>query len=230
MRAATSAAGLLALRPGAGPPRINGFAFEKKTMLKSVSLKLAHLLSLYGGWGLFGMSFLDSSFIPLPVANDLALIAMSSNRPTLWPVFALASAIGSVAGAFLLYGIARGGGQFLFRKTTPQAVASAHRWLERNEFVSILVASLLPPPAPLKIFVLSAGVLRVNALNFVLAMLIGRGLRFGAEAWLGARYGVRAQDYIRHNLPWVSLVIVAVIVGLAMLQRRSGKRDSSSPA
>ena len=174
------------------------------------------------------MSFLDSSLIPFPVVNDLALIMMASNHAALWPIYALASTLGSVCGAYVLYGVARGGGKFFFRKTTPQSVTNAHRWLEKNEFVSILVASILPPPAPLKVFILTAGVLRVDALYFGLAMLVGRGLRFGAEAWLGAKYGVQAQDLVRHNLGWASLIAVVVIVGLALLQRRmkSGTGDT----
>ena len=195
-------------------------------MLKSLSAKVGHVLVLYGGLGLFAMSFLDSSLIPFPVVNDLALIVMASKRPAWWPFYALASTLGSVCGAYLLYGIARGGGKFFFRKTTPHAIAHARRWLERNDFVAVLVASILPPPAPYKVFVLTAGLLRVNALNFGLALLVGRGLRFGAEAWLGARYGVQAQDYLRHNLGWTSLAIVIVIVGLALLQRWLGTRVS----
>ena len=194
-------------------------------MLKSLSAKVGHVLVLYGGWGLFAMSFLDSSLIPFPVVNDLALIVMASKRPAWWHFYALESTLGSVCGAYFLYGIARGGGKFFFRKTTPQAVTHARRWLERNDFVAVLVASMLPPPAPYKVFVLTAGLLRVNALNFGLALLVGRGLRFGAEAWLGARYGVQAQDYLRHNLGWASLAIVIVIVGLALLQRWLGSRD-----
>jgi membrane protein YqaA with SNARE-associated domain len=200
-------------------------------MLKSLSAKVGHVLVLYGGWGLFAMSFLDSSLIPFPVVNDLALIVMASKRPAWWPFYALASTLGSVCGAYLLYGIARGGGKFIFRKTTPQAVTHARRWLERNDFVAVLVASILPPPAPYKVFVLTAGLLRVHALNFGLALLVGRGLRFGAEAWLGARYGVQAEDYLRHNLGWASLAIVIVIVGLALLQRwwtKSETRDTGN--
>ena len=189
-------------------------------MLKSLSAKLGHVLVLYGGWGLFAMSFLDSSLIPFPVVNDLALIVMASKRPALWPLYALASTLGSVCGAYLLYGIARGGGKFFFRKTTPDAIAHAQRWLERNDLVAVLVASILPPPAPLKVFILTAGMLRVNAANFGLALLLGRGLRFAADAWLGARYGIQAENYLRHNLGWASLVIVIMIIGLALLQRR----------
>ncbi|MGO8792711.1 MAG: YqaA family protein [Terriglobia bacterium] len=196
-------------------------------MLKSLGAKLGAVLVLYGGWGLFVMSFLDSSLIPFPVVNDLALIVMASRRPAWWPLYALASTLGSVGGAYLLYGIARGGGKFFWRKTTPHAVTHAQGWLKRNDFVAILVASILPPPAPYKVFVLTAGVLRVNALNFGLALLVGRGLRFGAEAWLGARYGLRAEDYLRHNLGWASLVAVVVIIGLALLQRTLRKRHET---
>lgn len=194
--------------------------------MKSLSAKLGHVLVLYGAWGLFAMSFLDSSLVPFPVVNDLALIVMASRRPAWWPFYALATTMGSVCGAYLLYAVARGGGKFFFRKTTPQAVSRAQHWLERNDFVAVLVASILPPPAPLKAFLLTAGLLRVNPVRFGLALLAGRGLRFGAEAWLGARYGVQAQDYIHHNLGRVSLAAVLVITALALVQRwwkRMGK-------
>jgi membrane protein YqaA with SNARE-associated domain len=198
-------------------------------MWKSLSTKLGQALILYGGWGLFAMSFLDSSLIPFPVVNDLALIVMASHRPAWWPLYALSTTLGSVCGVYLLYGIARGGGKFLWRKSTPQSISRAHQWLERNEFLSILVAALLPPPAPLKAFVLAAGLLRVNAFRFGMAMLAGRGLRFGAEAWLGARYGVQAQEILRHNMGWASLAVVTIILGLALLPQR-WKRSGGTPA
>ena len=200
-----------------------------RSIIKSWSAKLGHVLILYGAWGLFAMSFLDSSLIPFPVVNDLALMVMASRRPALWPFYALASTLGSVGGAYLLYGIARGGGKFLWRKTTPQAITRARRWLERNDFVAILVASLLPPPAPLKVFLLTAGLLRVNALRFGLALLVGRGLRFAADAWLGARYGIQAEDYLHRNLGPASLAVIIIIVSLTLLQRWWRRTQSPRP-
>jgi membrane protein YqaA with SNARE-associated domain len=187
--------------------------------LKALAAHLGRILILYGPWGLFAISFLDSSLVPFPVLNDLALMMMSSNRPAWWPLYALASTLGSIGGAYLLYGIARGGGTFFLRRTTTHAVANAHHWLERNELVSVLVAALLPPPAPYKLFILTAGVLRVNPVKFGLALLVGRGLRFGAEAWLGAHYGAQAQTYVRKNLGWASLGAVVLVVGLVALER-----------
>ncbi len=197
-------------------------------MLKSLSAKLGQILVLYGGWGLFVMSFLDSSLVPFPGVNDLALIVLASKRPAWWPVYALASTLGSMGGAYVLYSIARGGGKLFFRKTTPLSVTFAQRWLKRNDFVAVLVAALLPPPAPLKVFILTAGVLRVNALRFGLALLVGRGLRFGADAWLGARYGLQAQDYLRHNLGRASLTAVVLVIALALITRWWKRRSSAN--
>jgi uncharacterized membrane protein YdjX (TVP38/TMEM64 family) len=91
--------------------------------------------------------------------------------------------------------------------------------LERNDFVAMLIAALLPPPAPLKIFVIAAGALRTNALRFGAALLVGRSLRFAAEAWLGARYGAEAEAYLRKNLTWASLVTILLVIGLTFLSR-----------
>lgn len=62
-------------------------------MWKSLPIKFGHVLLLYGGWGLLGMSFLDSSVLPFPVVNDLALMVMASHRPAWWPLYALATTL-----------------------------------------------------------------------------------------------------------------------------------------
>jgi hypothetical protein len=50
-------------------------------------------------------------------------------------------------------------------------------------------------------------------------LLIGRSLRFAAEAWLGARYGAQAEAYMKKNLVWPSLVTILIVIGLAFLSR-----------
>ncbi len=187
------------------------------------------MLALYGGLGLFGISFLDSSFVPLPSLNDLLLIHLSSQHPERALLYALSSTVGSVAGAYLIYGLARGGARFVWRRRSSAFLARAHEWLERNEFASILVASILPPPAPFKAFLVAAGVLRVNAVRFGVALLVGRGLRFGTEAYLGARYGAQAEAYLKENFVWASLVVVAVVVLGAMVYRRVARRPIAAP-
>lgn len=199
-------------------------------LLQSLSAKLGHVLLLYGGWGLLVMSFLDASFVPFPLVNDLALLVMASQRPARAFFYALQSTTGSVVGLYVLYALARRGRKFLWRETVPASVLRAQHWLERNDFVALLVASLLPPPAPFKVFVLTAGLLRVDAVHFVAATIIGRGLRFAAIAWLGAHYGPTAEQYLRHNLAWASLAAAALVIAAALIYRlQLRRRESPTP-
>jgi membrane protein YqaA with SNARE-associated domain len=185
----------------------------------SLSSRIGHVLALYGG-GLFVLSFLDSSFMPLPGLNDVALIVLASKHPARSPFYALLSTVGSLLGCYVMYGIARGGGRLAGGgKRASTNGNRARRWLEQNDFVSMLVMALLPPPAPLKVFVLGAGALRMNLLNFGAALLIGRSLRFAAIAWLGAHYGAQAEAYLKKNLTWASLVTIVLVIVLTLIVR-----------
>ena len=184
----------------------------------SLSSRIGHVLALYGG-GLFVLSFLDSSFIPFPGINDIALIVLASKHPARSPFYALLSTLGSLLGCFVMYGIARGGGRLAGGKRASTKRNRARRWLEQNEFVSMLVMALLPPPAPLKFFVIAAGALRMNMVNFGAALLVGRSLRFAAIAWLGAHYGAEAEAYLKKNLTWASVVTIVLVIALALIFR-----------
>lgn len=170
------------------------------------------------------MSFLDSSFVPFPTANDALLIYLSSQKPhQAWLYAALATA-GSLAGAYVLYGLARGGKRLI--KVPAKKIERAERWLRGNAFASMLVIALLPPPAPFKVFLLAAGFLQVNALSFGLGLLVGRGLRFAIEAWFGAVYGTEAEAYLKANLHWISLSLAALVL-LLILARRVLRRPGA---
>jgi len=193
-------------------------------MLKSLTARLASTLALYGGWGLLGISFLDATIFSVPLFNDLLLIHLAAQSPGRAPAYALGSTVGSVAGYCLVYALARGGGNLLRRGRPPEATGRTRRWLQRNDFMAIVVTSLLPPPAPFKPFVIGAGVLRMNAVRFSLAVLVGRGLRFLADAWLGARYGAQAEVYFKEHLARASLVAVALLLAVTVIYRAFSRR------
>jgi membrane protein YqaA with SNARE-associated domain len=189
------------------------------TFLKNLAARLGPALVLYGGWGLFAISFLDSTFIPFPMVNDLLLMHLSSLAPTRMPIYVFACTAGSVIGSYVLYALGRGGGNFLTRKFSPEKAGTAQRWIERNDFVSVLVISLLPAPAPFKLFLVTAGALKMNRLRFGAALVVGRGVRFAAEGWLSVLYGVRAEAYLKANLARVSLAVALLTVGLTLVYR-----------
>jgi membrane protein YqaA with SNARE-associated domain len=151
--------------------------------------------------------------MPFPGLNDVALIVLASKHPARAPFYALLSTLGSLLGCYVMYGIARGGGRLAGGGRRASTKGNrARRWLEQNDFVAMLVMALLPPPAPLKIFVIAAGALRMNLLHFGAALLIGRSLRFVAIAWLGAHYGRQAEAFLKQNLTWASLVIIVLVI------------------
>ena len=198
------------------------------TRFKNFSVKLVHALVLYGGWGLFAISFLDSTFIPMPMVNDLLLMHLSSLAPARMPIYVFSCTAASVLGAYVLYAIGAGGGHFLRRKFSPEKMHRAQHWLERNDFVAVLVISLLPPPAPFKLFLVTAGAARMNRIRYGAALMVGRGVRFLAEGWLAVAYGARAEAYLKANLAWVSLVLAVAVAGITIAYRVWRARASAA--
>lgn len=196
--------------------------------IKTLITALGPVLSRYGVWGLFAISFLDSSFLAFPVINDLLLIKLSSVNPHFALLYAAISTLGSILGSYLLYAITRRGKKMMVREGTQRQKTQIRGWIERNDFVSILVGSLLPPPTPFKLFPIIAASLHVDVSRFLMALVIGRGLRFGVEAWLGARYGPQAASYLKGNIGWMSLAAVIAIIAATLIYRWAGRRREPS--
>ena len=127
--------------------------------------------------------------------------------------YVLLTVAGSVAGCLVMHAIGRKGGEALVRKRfTGDKTERAMAALQRNGVMAVLIPSLLPPPAPFKIFVLLAGVAEISATRFTVAILIGRGARYFVEGLLALWYGERAMNYIRDHGAQVALVTIGVLV------------------
>jgi membrane protein YqaA with SNARE-associated domain len=166
-----------------------------------------------GAPGLFLVAFLDSSFLSLPEINDLLLVWMVTRHESRMILYATSATLGSIAGCLVLYYIGRRGGEALIRrKFASDTVDSAIVAIRRYGVVSVLVPSLLPPPAPFKIFVLLAGVAGVSPGRFIAAIGVGRGTRYFAEGLLAVWYGDEALAYIHNNGRTVALAVVGVVL------------------
>ena len=167
--------------------------------------------SSLGGPGLFLVAFLDSSFLSLPEINDVLVILMVTRNEALMPYYAAMATLGSVAGCLVLYGLGRRGGEALVRKRfTGPRLEQAMGLFKRFGVLAIIVPALLPPPAPFKVFVLLAGVVRVPWPTFMGAVAVGRGVRYFGEGLLAVRYGDQAVEFLRANGPLVTGVLVAL--------------------
>jgi membrane protein YqaA with SNARE-associated domain len=188
-----------------------------------------------GGPGLFLIAFLDSSFLSFPEVVDLLIVWLTIQHPHRMVYYALLATLGSVAGCVVLFLIARKGGEtFLKKRFHERHIDRATAVVRKYGLLSVLIPSLLPPPMPFKLFVLTAGVAQVRLLDFIVAIVLGRGLRYFGEGALALYYGERASAFLRDNARSLALwtAIAALGLGLAwtLWQRRaSGRLASASP-
>jgi membrane protein YqaA with SNARE-associated domain len=186
-------------------------------------IKLPHwlgkIVAVMGGGGLFVATFLDSSVLTLPFIADALVIDLSIQRPARMPYYCAMAALGSLAGCVWIYLLAKKGGEVYFRRHAGGGAERVKRWVDSHAFLSVFIPGILPPPFPFKVFVLAEGVFQVPLRTFVLALLLGRGLRYFAEGILAVRYGDAALVYLMAHKIAVVLSILGVLLALYLLSR-----------
>ena len=184
-----------------------------------------------GGLGLFVIAAMDSSFLSFPQVNDLLIIYLSTKNPERMPYYAAMTTAGSLFGCFLLYGVARKGGEVFLRKRFSAArVDRGMALYQRWGLLAVVVPSLLPPPTPFKLFVLMAGAAAVAPWKFALAVLIGRGIRYFGQGYLAVLYGERAVTIVKENgaAVGIGLAVIALVIGAVVYWRQRSR--SGDPA
>lgn len=190
--------------------------------------KIVAFAGALGAPGLFLISFLDSSVLTFPVINDLLLIELSIQHPLRMPLYALMAMSGSVLGCVVLYFLARAGGEAFFHKKAGARGRAIRHWVETNGFGGVLIAAMLPPPTPFKIFVFAAGVFEVPFISFVVAVSLARAIRYFTMGYLAVKYGDQALPFLaQHKLQMTVAVIVfaAVSYGLSRLILREREME-----
>lgn len=194
--------------------------------------QLVVALAPFGGWGLFVIAFLDSSFLTFPIINDLLVVGLSIRRPERMLFYATMAAAGSVLGCLVIYYLSKKGGEVVLRrKAQPGQIERISRWYEKYEFLTITIPAVLPPPTPFKVFIISAGVFQVRLRHFLTAIVLGRAIRYYLEGFLAIRYGEQALTYVRQNFLQVSLIAVLLVAAAFLIIRWLGRlRAFRTPA
>ena len=179
-----------------------------------------------GGIGLFIIALLDSSFLSFPQVNDILIIVLSTKYPARMPYYAGMSTVGSLIGCFALYFVARRGGESFMRKRMKgRYVDRALGLYQKYGLMAVVVPALLPPPVPFKLFVLMAGAAAVSPINFGIAVLIGRAIRYFGEGYLAVLYGEKAADFMKQYGAQIGigLAVAAVVIALVVVRMRRSK-------
>ncbi len=172
-------------------------------------LKLAH--SKNATLSLFGISFAESSFFPIP--PDVMLAPLCLGNRNRWAWFAAVTTIGSVLGALLGYAI---GYKFLDIALMIPSInqekidALANEFKERGQ-LWVFIAALTP--IPFKLLTITAGTAKMNLGIFLMACIIGRSIRFFAVAAIIWAIGPKAMPLIDKYFNWLCLAFVVLLLG-----------------
>ena len=192
--------------------------------------KLSQYLVSFGPFGLLTIAFLDSVLIPMPGGVDAVLLLLAASRPSWMLIYVAAATVGSTLGCVGLYRISQRAGKRALARFSESKQKRVKDLIDRYDVMSVLVASLLPPPFPFKLFVVSSGVFRLNLVRFTIAIAAGRTFRYLLEGYLAAHYGEHAKDLLAHYYPTIGItlaVLVIVFFIVRMMVRQSAKREPS---
>jgi membrane protein YqaA with SNARE-associated domain len=180
---------------------------------KSESHVLLHLFTSLGMVGLFLVSTVDSSFVPLPIPGmtDIMLVLYAAQHTNPWMLIAVATA-GSALGGLFSHKVGQAGGlAFIEKRTPPKVFKRVTRWMESHAILAVAVPAILPPPMPLSPFVLAAGALKMSRKKFMIAFTVSRFVRHAIAVWLGVYYGRHVLVlWHKFSATWGTTILIVV--------------------
>jgi len=183
------------------------------------------LLKVLGIWGPFVIAFADSALLGMPVDFVVARYVYLDHARLL--IYVAMASLGSALGSIPLYIVGYLGGEKVLRKRiSEERFLKIHRSFEQHEFWALMFPGMLPPPTPFKIFVLGAAVFEMRFRDFLVAIFLGRFVRFLVLStlvlWFGPQIVELFGDVVMKHWGWVIAAIVAgILVWLVVRQRRA---------
>ena len=188
------------------------------------------LMKVLGIWGVFVIAFADSTLLGMPVDFIVATYVYQDRRRLL--VYIVMASLGSALGSIPLYIIGYLGGEKVLRKRiSEERFLKIHRSFEQHEFWALMFPGMLPPPMPFKILVLGAAVFEMRFRDFLVAIFLGRFVRFLVLSvlvlWFGPQIvGLFGGVFKRHWIMVLSVMVVGICLWLARrLWQPAGKAE-----
>jgi membrane protein YqaA with SNARE-associated domain len=152
-----------------------------------------------------------------------------ADRHHAW-VYCLIAALGSAIGGLVPFYLGRAGGEiFLLNRIDRAKYERLRDRFERQEFLAMMIPSLLPPPTPWKAFAFAAGVFEMRIIPFMLSVFLGRLIRWAILTYLVLRYGPQigtaVGDLFRQHLAVALLGLGVIFVLLLFMMFRKRQRN-----
>ena len=195
-----------------------------------MNLVLLPFLAKFGIWGIGALALLDSSSIPVPMDAFLAY-SVWNDKGRFW-LYCILAAAGSAIGGLVPYGLGRAGGElFLLKRVNRERYERMRARFEKQEFLAMMIPSMMPPPTPWKAFVFAAGVFEMRMVPFLLPVFCGRMVRWLILSLLVLKLGPGAVDVVRqHALAVMGVVGALALVGFGWwwIKRRRPRAEQQS--
>lgn len=150
---------------------------------------LVAALKPFGVFGIFGLAIIDSSSMPLPFLDPLVVSYGAADHGKAF-LYCVMAAVGSAVGSMVPYYLGRAGGElFLLKRINRERYERLRDRFEKQEFLAIMLPAMCPPPMPVKLFELAAGVFEMRPVSYFLAIATGKFVRFLVESILVIVYG-----------------------------------------
>jgi membrane protein YqaA with SNARE-associated domain len=202
-------------------------------LVKANAWLLAALKPL-GVVGILIVAIVDSSSIPMPL--DAMVVEYVVREPGRFLIYCLTAALGAAIGSMLPYYLGRAGGElFLLKRINRQRYEQLRDRFERQEFFAIMIPAMMPPPFPVKIFELAAGVFEMKPLWFFSALLLGKFIRFVVVSLVIMIYGPTILHTMERavHLHQAMLITIVGILLLALVlwvvRKMFGRRSPQFP-
>ena len=163
---------------------------------------------------LAGVSFVESSFFPIP--PDVLLIPMVLSERAKWIRYALICTAASVVGAVLGYAI----GAFLYDVVgqpilqfygSESSFEKISAWYNEWGGWGVLFAAITP--FPYKVLTIFSGATGLNLVTFIVVSIIGRGIRFFLVSWLLYKFGEPIRLFIEKYLGLLFTLFMVLLIG-----------------
>lgn len=179
---------------------------------------LAHFFFALGGFGLVLLGVLDSSFLMLPLGNDLLVVALTASHRSHMPYYVVMATLGSTLGVALAHYVSSKGGKKLIEgKRKSKQIDYVEQKIEKYGGWAIGFAALAPPPFPFTPFIVVPSALQYPRAKMLWIIAGCRAIRFAIEGWLALIYGRRILAMTKSPaLQWaIGAIVVISIIGSA---------------
>jgi membrane protein YqaA with SNARE-associated domain len=197
------------------------------------NLALLALLKPLGVWGICAIAIIDSSSIPLPA--DAMVIDYVIHDHARFLLYCFMAALGSAIGSLLPYYLGRAGGElFLLKRINRQRYEKLRDRFEKQEFLAIMLPAMAPPPFPVKLFEIAAGVFEMKLLWYFSAILLGKFVRFMIVSIIIIFYGPAIlktfSNTLHHHLGMVlgALGVLGLLLAVYVFRKLFDRRRGTS--